>query len=81
MNAKLRMLEFAYFLFKHLDFDYMSFGRGSLEECVLPEMKRSWNELKNNFFPNGIDTDGRTLGLFKDEFVGTKFCGLSSKKN
>ena len=91
MKAKLRMLEFAYFLFQHLDFNlyqflytdtdsiYMSLGRNSLKECVLPEIKSSWNELKNNFFPNNVDTDRRTPGLFKDGFVGTNFCGFSSK--
>ena len=76
MKAKLRMLQFAYFVFQHLDFDlyqflyidskYMSLGKNSLEECVLPEIKSSWNKLKNNSFPNGIATDGRTPGLFKD---------------
>ena len=42
------------------------FCKNSLEECVLPEIKSSWNKLKNNSFPNGIATDGRTPGLFKD---------------
>ena len=59
----------------------MSLGKNSLNECVMPAMVDSWNELKNNFFPNGVDTDKRTPGLFKDEYTGTKFLYCLSCKN
>lgn len=67
MQAKLKILEFSYFLFQHLDYSlylvfykdtdsiYMSLGKDNLDVCALKCKEDSWNKLKRKFFPNDVD--------------------------
>ena len=84
MKAKLRMSEFAYFLFQHFNYGLYQFFYADTDwiykdACVLKCKGDSWYNLKRDFFSNGEESDGRIPSLFKDEFKDTKCCSLRSK--
>ena len=100
--AKMKLLEFWLFLDKHLDRNlwcliecdtdslYFALGRDSLDECVRPEMRTSWEKSKDSILCSQSDSlraDGvtekqwskREPGLFKLEFKGEGMIALNSK--
>ena len=91
--AKLWMCEFFYnFIKKYLDDQlyellqmdtdslYICLGYETIEECVIPELRNEFDSVKFDWLvdPN-CPVSKRTGGLFKEEFSGTKYCGLNSK--
>ena len=72
---------------------YIAFARESIDECVRPEKKYSWNQKKHLFFSSNDQSpvifdgktityqqyDKRTPGLYKPEFIGIGMICLSSK--
>ena len=100
--AKLKLLEFWLFLDEHLDRDlwcliecdtdslYFALARDSLDECVRPEMKDSWEKSRDSMLcsqserlrPDGMTEKQwakREPGLFKLEFKGNGMIALNSK--
>ena len=100
--AKMKLLEFWLFLDEHLDRNlwcliecdtdslYFALGRDSLDECVRPEMKDSWENSKDSVLcsqserlrPDGMTEkqwSKREPGLFKLEFKGKGMIALNSK--
>jgi len=89
--AKLRMLEFYYdFLDKYVDrrdfeliqmdtdSNYIAISGERLEDVVQPELKQEFEAEKNQWLA-WDKWSGRTLGLFKLEFEGSRMIALCSK--
>eukprot|EP00662_Eupelagonemidae_sp_cell21_P036402 gene36402-15539_t len=89
--AKLRMLEFYYdFMdefvdrsdFEYLEMDtdsaYMAIAGETLEEVIKPSKRAAFERVKEDWFVHDAHSR-RTPGLFKLEFAGTRFIGLTAK--
>ena len=100
--AKMKLLEFWLFLDEHLDRNlwcliecdtdslYFALARDSLDECVRPEMKDSWEKSRDSVLcsqseklrPDGMTEkqwSKRAPGLFKLEYKGKGMIALNSK--
>ena len=100
--AKMKLLEFWLFLDEHLDRNlwcliecdtdslYFALARDSLDECVRPEMRNSWEKSRDSVLcsqseslrPDGMTEkqwSKREPGLFKLEFKGKGMIALNSK--
>ncbi|XP_063687079.1 uncharacterized protein LOC134820563 [Bolinopsis microptera] len=75
-----------YFSLCEMDTDslYMALAADTLDELIKPELRQDWTQIKLQWFPR-TDTeehaayDRRTPGLFKVEWSGGGFVGLSAK--
>ena len=105
--AKLNLISFWEFINKHLVNDlyqlmacdtdslYIALARDSIDDCVQPDLKETWDIEKHKFFSTrdltlrefdgqvitNAQFDKRTPGLYKPEFEGLGMLCLNSKVN
>ena len=103
--AKLSLINFWEFINKYLIYDYyqimetdtdslyLALARDTLDECIKPELKSEWDQIKWNFLSSEDETlvdfngysitrkqyDKRTPGKYKEEFNGIGMICLNAK--